>query len=52
MEFYKPTVVTLLGRELLIRRSTIIDYCAAHSVLGMEDGKTDLQTSNSKYKGE
>lgn len=52
MELYKPKAVTLLGRELHIRRSIIKDYCAAHSVLGMEDGKTALQTSNSKHNGE
>lgn len=52
MELYKPKAVNLLGRELRIRRSIIKDYCAAHSVLGMEDGKTALQTSNSKHNGE
>jgi len=51
-ELYKPKAVTLLKRRPCIRRSIIKDYCAAHSVRGMEDGKTDLQTSNSKHKGE
>lgn len=45
MELYKPNIVTLLGRELCIGRSIIKDYCAACSILGMEDRKTDLQTS-------
>lgn len=52
MEIYKPKAGTLPGRGLHIRRSIIKDYSAAHSILGMEEGKTDLQTSNSKHEEE